>query len=46
MNEKNRTDDTYVLGHAPKEIQRLLKTRQLLNPFTQRLLEDAGISRG
>jgi ubiquinone/menaquinone biosynthesis C-methylase UbiE len=38
--------DTYVLGHAPEAIQRLLKQGQLLSPFTRRAFEDAGISAG
>jgi ubiquinone/menaquinone biosynthesis C-methylase UbiE len=38
--------DTYVLGQAPEAIQRLLKQGQLLNPFTRRMLEAAGITAG
>lgn len=37
---------TYTLGHAPKEIQRLLTQGHLLHPFTWRLLVDAGITTG
>lgn len=38
--------DTYVLGQAPEAIQRLLKQGQLLNPFTQRVFEESGITAG
>ena len=34
------------MGHAPREIQRLLVQGQLLNAFTLRLLENAGITTG
>ena len=37
---------TYVLGQAPEAIQRLLKQGQLLNPFTRRVLKEAGITAG
>jgi 2-polyprenyl-3-methyl-5-hydroxy-6-metoxy-1,4-benzoquinol methylase len=40
------SSQSYILGHTPAEIQRLLLQGQLLNPFTVRLLTDAGVSRG
>lgn len=46
MDKSNEINHTYVLGHAPKEIQRLLKQARLLNPFTRRLLEEIGITKG
>jgi len=44
MPEKSSTTETYGLGHAPKEIQRLLLQGQLLLPFTRQMLEEAGIT--
>ncbi len=38
--------ETYSLGHAPKEVQRLLAQSHLLNPFTRQVLKDAGITTG
>lgn len=46
MQAQTPSSDTYVLGHAPEAIQRLLKQGQLLNPFTRRAFEDAGITAG
>lgn len=46
MQTQTPSSDTYVLGHAPEGIQRLLKQGQLLNPFTRRAFEDAGITAG
>lgn len=47
MSETSPSDRTYVLGHDPEEIERLVsKQGRILNPFTRRLLEDAGVSRG
>jgi ubiquinone/menaquinone biosynthesis C-methylase UbiE len=46
MQTQNALADTYVLGQAPEAIQRLLKQSQLLNPFTRRVFEEAGISAG
>ncbi|MBO0784377.1 MAG: class I SAM-dependent methyltransferase [Ktedonobacteraceae bacterium] len=43
---QNPSNDTYVLGQAPEAIQRLLRQGQLINPFTRRVLEDAGITTG
>ncbi len=46
MQTQNTSTNTYTLGHAPKEMQRLLTQGQLLRPFTRRVLEDAGITAG
>ncbi len=35
-----------MLGQAPEAIQRLLQQGQLLNPFTRRVLKEAGITAG
>ena len=43
MQTQKSSTDTYVLGQAPEAIQRLLKQGQLLNPFTRRVLEEAGL---
>ena len=41
---QNEAAETYLLGHTPAALQRLLVQGQMLNPFTRRVLEDAGIS--
>lgn len=48
MNRQSRNSaaETYLLGQTPEAIQRLLVQGQMLNPFTRRVLEDAGITRG
>ena len=46
MAEMPSTTEIYVLGHSPREIRRLLVQGQLLNSFTRRLLENAGITTG
>jgi ubiquinone/menaquinone biosynthesis C-methylase UbiE len=46
MQAQKPSTNTYVLGQAPEAIQRLLKQGQLLNPFTRRVLEEAGITTG
>jgi ubiquinone/menaquinone biosynthesis C-methylase UbiE len=46
MSTQKPSSDIYVLGHAPAAIQRLLKQGQLFNPFTRRMLEEAGITSG
>lgn len=46
QNQKESTATMYTLGHAPKEIQRLMTQGQLLSPFTQQVLVDAGITKG
>lgn len=46
MPETDSTMQTYALGHAPKEIRRLLVQGRLLNAFTLRMLENAGITAG
>jgi ubiquinone/menaquinone biosynthesis C-methylase UbiE len=38
--------EKYLLGHAPKEVQRLLNQGQALNPFTRQVLVEAGITAG
>jgi ubiquinone/menaquinone biosynthesis C-methylase UbiE len=46
MSEMQSAAETYALGHTSREIQRLLVQGQLLNAFTRRLLENAGITAG
>jgi 2-polyprenyl-3-methyl-5-hydroxy-6-metoxy-1,4-benzoquinol methylase len=46
MQVQKPSTGTYVLGQAPEAIQRLLKQGQLLNPFTRRVLKEAGITTG
>jgi 2-polyprenyl-3-methyl-5-hydroxy-6-metoxy-1,4-benzoquinol methylase len=46
MSEIRSSTGTYALGHAQREIRRLLVQGQLLNAFTLRLLENAGITAG
>lgn len=46
MQKQKLSTEIYSLGHAPKEIQRLLLQGQLLNGFTRRVLADAGITAG
>jgi ubiquinone/menaquinone biosynthesis C-methylase UbiE len=43
---QNEAAETYLLGHTPAALQRLLVQGQMLNPFTRRVLEDAVITRG
>jgi ubiquinone/menaquinone biosynthesis C-methylase UbiE len=46
MSEVQPSAQTYALGHTPEAFQRLLVQGQLFNPFTRRLLEDAGLRAG
>lgn len=46
MPETPSAAGTYALGHTPREIQRLLVQGHLLNAFTRRMLENAGITAG
>ena len=46
MPETQASTGTYALGHAQREIQRLLVQGQLLNAFTLRMFENAGITTG
>ena len=46
MSETQSTPGTYALGQAPREIQPLQVQSQLLESFTRRLFEDAGITAG
>jgi SAM-dependent methyltransferase len=39
-------DGTYMLGHSPAEIRRLINQAAILRPITERLLRSAGITRG
>jgi ubiquinone/menaquinone biosynthesis C-methylase UbiE len=43
---RNEASETYLLGHTPAALQRLLVQGQMLNPFTRQVLEEAGITRG
>jgi ubiquinone/menaquinone biosynthesis C-methylase UbiE len=36
----------YVLGNAPRELQRLISQDRILRPITQRLLREAGLQEG
>ena len=46
MSEVQSSAQTYALGHTSEAFQRLLVQGQLFNPFTRRLLEDAGLRAG
>src|SRR4028118_101482 len=46
MSEDNTADVQYLFGHSEEETRRLLLQGRLFNPYTRRLLEDAGITRG
>jgi 2-polyprenyl-3-methyl-5-hydroxy-6-metoxy-1,4-benzoquinol methylase len=46
MSEVQSSAQTYALGHTPEAFQRLLVQGQLFNPFTRRLLSDAGLRAG
>ncbi len=46
MSDITSADGAYAFGHDTQAVQRLLTQGQLLNPFTRRLLEEAGIRRG
>jgi SAM-dependent methyltransferase len=38
--------DAYVLGHAPRELRRLMLQAQILKPITVRLMREAGLTLG
>jgi protein-L-isoaspartate O-methyltransferase len=40
------TEDTYILGRGEDETRRLIGQARFHNPFTRRLLEDAGLREG
>ena len=46
MSDDNTADAQYLFGHSEEETRRLLLQGRLFNPYTRRLLEDAGITRG
>lgn len=46
MQKQNLSTDTYILGQTPEAIQRLLRQSQFINPFTRRVLEEAGVTTG
>jgi 2-polyprenyl-3-methyl-5-hydroxy-6-metoxy-1,4-benzoquinol methylase len=48
MNKQARSEatETYLLGQTPAALQRILVQGQMVNPFTRRVLEEAGITRG
>lgn len=47
MNEQDMSGDSYAFGHTQDEIRRVpLQVRMALNPFTRRLLAQAGIVSG
>src|SRR5262245_9077849 len=46
MHEHNSSTDSYALSRAPAETRRLQVQAHILNPSTQRLFEQAGITTG
>ncbi len=46
MSDMPSSGEAYAFGHDTEATQRLLTQGQLLKPFTRRLLEEAGITRG
>jgi hypothetical protein len=46
MSGNNNRDPVYVLGRSQRETERLQRQGQLLEPFTRRLFETAGITTG
>jgi ubiquinone/menaquinone biosynthesis C-methylase UbiE len=46
MQEGNGAADNYLLGHTPWAIQRLLRLGQIYQPFTRRVLVEAGVTTG
>jgi hypothetical protein len=46
MSENKGGDAQYLFGHSEEETRRLLLQGRLFNPYTRRLLEDAGITSG
>jgi SAM-dependent methyltransferase len=40
------SDNDYVLGHSPRELERLRRQAQLVNPITRQYLIEAGIAPG
>jgi SAM-dependent methyltransferase len=46
MSEAVATNAQYLLGHSEEETRRLLQQGRLFNPYTYRLLKDAGITSG
>jgi hypothetical protein len=46
MSEYNTADAQYLFGHSEEETRRLQQQGRLFNPYTRRLLEDAGITSG
>ncbi len=46
MSEDKGGNAQYLFGHSEEETRRLLLQGRLFNPYTRRLLEDAGITSG
>ena len=46
MKELSRGQSTYALGHSDQELDRLSLQARLFDPFTRRVLEEAGIREG
>jgi hypothetical protein len=46
MADQRSTSETYLLGHSPEAIQRLVTMGRILRPFMERLRLDAGITKG
>ena len=44
MSERDGAADNYLLGHTSWAIQRLLRLGQIYQPFTRRLLVEAGVT--
>src|ERR1700736_4656679 len=43
---RSATETTYILGHSPDEIRRLIDQAAFTRPITERLLRSAGIEQG
>jgi SAM-dependent methyltransferase len=46
MSPEMKSEPTYVLGHSPVELERLLAQARMFEPFTRQFLEAAGIAPG
>ena len=46
MIKPNRGAETYVLGHSDRELERLRRQAQLIDPITLQFLTEAGVGKG
>jgi SAM-dependent methyltransferase len=46
MTDSSKRDGEYVLGHSPRELERLTTQASLYEPFTAQFFRDAGIKAG